>query len=140
MLSCSYVCTQSRAEFRTISYISGLSKKKNLLASFLIGCLKVALQKSSVAKPSRRKMVGVSVIIFWYLSLQSWTGVQWEGASRLGDHFTFQFWISGLHEGFFALHGNKILLLWLPGHNVPSGAAQASRASEQLQQWRPDMR
>lgn len=82
-------------------------KKKNLLASFLIGCLKVAPQKSSVAKPSRRKMVGVSVIIFCYLSLQSWTGVQWEGASRLGDHFTFHFWISGLHEGFLHCMGIK---------------------------------
>lgn len=50
-----------------ISYMSGPSQK-NLPASFSIGCLEVALQKYSLAKQSRRKMVEISVIVFWHLS------------------------------------------------------------------------
>lgn len=64
--------------------MSGPSKKA-LLTLFLIGCLKVALQKTSLAKWNRRKRVGISVIIFWHLSLYiSFTSQR--GWERRGKH------------------------------------------------------
>jgi len=55
--------------------MSGPSQK-NLLALFLTGCLEVALHKSSLAKRSRREMLGISAIVFWHLSLQPRRGKQ----------------------------------------------------------------
>lgn len=56
--------------------MSGPSKKA-LLTLVLIVCLKVALQKTSLSKRNRRKMIGISVIIFWHPSLHLFHLTQW---------------------------------------------------------------
>lgn len=140
MLSCSYVCTQSRAEFRTISYMSGPSKKKKS-ASIIFNWMPKSGSAEIFCGKAKQKKDGRS---FSYHFLIPFSSVLDRGSVRrskqTGRSFHIPFLDFRAPWGFFALHGNKILLLWLPGHKVPSGAAQASRASEQLQQWRPDMR
>lgn len=99
LLSCNYPVLRQGLSLRTISYMSGPSKKA-LLTLFLIGCLKVALQRTSLSKQNRRKTVGISVIIFWHLSLYL-SFISHRGWERRGKHTGRSFHI--LIQGFRAL-------------------------------------
>lgn len=112
-----------------ISYMSGPSQK-NLLASFSIGCLEVALQKYSVKAKQKKDGRNFSHCFLTPLSSSLKQGLSEEGQTdwEIISHSNSGF--QGSTRDVFALHGNKILLLRLPGYKVPSGAAQPFGASE----------